>query len=167
MRQSFEMDTVLGLANLMADNPEAEVPLWSEYSATYDPDLIDAAGEQGSYVPNPTQPDGTVPILVDRYDGDGPYIVLTDYTVDDDPTLSDSTLGIQASLRAEGLDVVKGMSSDLFALVHGRWGGMLGPVRLVSAQRASGTNVGQDSNNRQGRVENYYLRVHRPSTNRQ
>lgn len=24
MRQSFEMDTVLGLANLMADNPEAE-----------------------------------------------------------------------------------------------------------------------------------------------
>lgn len=160
MRRSFEMDLVLGVANLMADNAEAEVPLWSEYSAEWDEDAE-------AYVPNGPQPEGSVPILIDRYDGEGAYVVLTEYTVDDDPSLSDSTAGIQVSIRSESLDEVKGITSDLYALLHARWGGMLGPVRLVSAQRASGTNVGQDSNNRQGRTENYYLRVHRPSNNRQ
>lgn len=153
-RQSFELSMLLGVANLLADNPSAEVKLWSE---------LDAHGE-----PNDgAQPTGSVPILIDRYDGDGDYVVLTDYTVDDDPSLSEQTIGIQATIRSGSLDVVKAISSDIYALLHGRWGGMLGTIRLVNASRSSGTNVGQDSNNRQGRIENYYARVHRPSPNRQ
>lgn len=154
MRQSFEMDTLLGFANVAADNPEAEVPLWSEN---------DADGQ-----PNPPQPEGTVPIFIDRWpEGPGDVVVIADYTVADDISLSDSVLGVQVSVRCEDLDKVKGITSDLFALFHGRWGGKLGRVTLVSARRASGTNTGQDSNDRQGRTENYYLTVHRPSTHRQ
>lgn len=168
MRQSFELDTLLGFANVAADNPEAEVPLWSELGTDYDPDLTDAYGKPGSYVPNGEQPAGTVPIFIDRWpEGPGDVVVLTDYTVSDDISLSDSTIGVQVTVRSEDLDRIKGITSDLFALFHGRWGGMLGRVTLVSARRASGTNTGQDSNDRQGRTENYYLTVHRPSTHRQ
>jgi len=168
MRESFEMDALLGFANVAADNPEAEVELWSEYSTAYDPDLTDAEGRQGSYVPNPDQPPGTVPIFIDRWpEGPDACVTLTDYTVDDTYSSSDSILGVQVTVRAPDLDVVKGITSDLFALFQGRWGGMLGRVTLVSARRASGTNTGQDSSDRQGRTENYYLTVHRPSTHRQ
>lgn len=160
MRRSFELDLILGVANLAAENENAEVPLWSERSAVWD-DVAHA------YAPNPPQPEGAVPIFVDATQQDGPYVLLSDYTVDDDPSLSESTIGIQVTIRSQDRTEIKGITSDLFALLHGRWGGMLGPVRLVSAQRASGTNVGQDSNLRMGRTENYYLRVHRPSTNRQ
>lgn len=154
MADSFELDTLLGFANLAADNPEAEVRLWSEN---------DANGN-----PNPPQPEGSVPIFIDRWpEGPDDCVTITDYTVSDDPSLSDSVIGVQVTVRAKDVDVVKGITSDLFALFHGRWRGMLGRVTLVSARRASGTNTGQDSNDRQGRTENYYLTVHRPSTHRQ
>lgn len=153
MKQSFEMDTLLGLANLLADNEMAEVPLWSE---------LDADGQ-----PNAPQPVGTIAIYVDRYPEGLDSVTLADYTVDDDPSLSEQTIGVQVTIKARDLDAVKAVGSDIYALIHGRWGGMLGRVRLVSARRASGTSVGQDSSDRQGRQENYYLRVHRPSPNRQ
>lgn len=168
MRQSFEMDTLLGFANVAADNPEAEVPLWSELGTDYDTGLIDHEGKPGSYVPNADQPEGSVPIFIDRWpEGPDDVVVIADYTVSDDPASSDSVIGVQVSVRCADLDKVKGITSDLFALFQGRWGGMLGRVTLVSARRASGTNTGQDSNDRQGRTENYYLTVHRPSTHRQ
>ena len=151
---SFEMDTLLGFANVAAENAEAEVVLWSE---------LDPEGN-----PNPDQPDGSVPIYIDRWpESPDDAVTITDYTVDDSPALSDSTIGVQVTIRSRDLDRVKGISSDLFALFHGRWGGKVGTVTLVTARRASGTNTGQDSNDRQGRVENYYLTVHRPSTHRQ
>lgn len=154
MADSFELDALLGFANVAADNPEAEVPLWSEYG----PDNT----------PNPPQPEGTVPIFVDRWPEEpDEWVTITDYTVSDDISLSDSVLGVQVTVRSPDIERVKGIASDLFALFHGRWGGMLGRVTLVSARRASGTNTGQDSNDRQGRTENYYLTVHRPSTHRQ
>lgn len=151
---SFEMDTLLGFANVAAANEEAEVVLWSEN---------DADGN-----PGPPQPDGAVPIFIDRWpESPDDMVCITDYSVDDAPALSDSTIGVQVTIRSRDLDRVKGISSDLFALFHSRWGGKLGRVTLVTARRASGTNTGQDSNDRQGRVENYYLTVHRPSTHRQ
>lgn len=161
MRRSFEMDTLLGFANVAAGNVEAEVPLWSELSAVWDPITK-------RYPPNAPQPAGSVPIFIDRWpEGPDDCVVLTDYTVDDSPASSDSTIGVQVTIRARDLDKVKGISSDLFALFQGRWGGKVGAVTLVNARRASGTNTGQDSNDRQSRTENYYLTVHRPSTYRQ
>lgn len=159
MERSFELDLALGLANLLADNPEAEVPLWSQYSAEWD-EVTEA------YVKNPPRPAGAIPILIDSYDGDGPYVVLTEYSVDDSVSGS-PVIGVQLTIRAEKVDTVRGVSSDIYALLHQRWGGMLGTVKLVDASRSSGTNVGQDSNNRRGRVENYYIRAYRPTPNRQ
>lgn len=151
---SFEMDVLLGFANVAADNPDAEVQLWSE---------LDPTGQ-----PNPPQPEGSVAIFIDRWPEEpDECVTIAEYTVSDDYSLSDSVEGIQATIRSADIERVRGISSDLFALFHGRWGGMLGTVTLVSARRASGTNAGQDSSDRQGRIENYYLTVHRPSTHRQ
>lgn len=159
MERSFELDLLLGVANLLADNPEAEVPLWSQYSAAWD-EVTEA------YQANAPKPADAVPILIDAFDGDGPYVVLSEYSVDDSVSGS-PVIGLQASIRSESIDVIRGVASDIYALLHQRWGGMLGTVKLVDASRSSGTNVGQDSNNRQGRIENYYMRVYRPTPNRQ
>lgn len=159
MRQSFEMDTLLGFANVAADNPDAEIALWSEYGTEYEGD---------DYVKNDDPEPGAVPIFIGIWPEEpDTCVTLTDYTVSDDPSLSDSVIGVQVTVRSKDVDVIRGITSDLFALFHGRWGGKLGRVTLVSASRSSGTNTGQDSSERQGRTENYYLTVHRPSTHRQ
>lgn len=153
MLKSFELDVLNGFANLIAANPEAEVELWVPVGIDGEPNGI-------------PQPEGSVGIYVDRYPEGIDSVTLADYVVEDDPSLSDSIIGVQVTIKARELDKVKGIASDIFALVHGRWGGMLGLVTLVSARRASGTSGGQDSSERQGRIENYYLRVHRPSPHR-
>lgn len=105
----------------------------------------------------------TVPATPDR------VITLTDYAVSDDPTLSDSMIGIQIRTRWGGLDprLVKDLDGAIFALLHGMPATTLtGGVRVVSCFRRSGVSMGQDANNRWGRSSNYYTQVHRPSTNR-
>jgi len=163
MLRSFELDLQLGVANLLADNPAASVPLWSEYSAVWDE-------EAESYVPNPPRPADAVAIYIDSYDDAdttvGPYVVVSEYSVDDSDG-SAPVVGVQFTIRAEDIAMLKAITSDIYALLHMRWGGMLGPVTLVTASRSSGTRTGQDSSNRQGRIENYYLRVYRSTPNRQ
>lgn len=153
MTDSFELDTILGFANVAADNAAAKVKLWSEN---------DAAGE-----PNPAQPVGSVAIFVDVWPADMDSVTLADYPVSDDPSLSDSVIGVQVTIRCTDKAKAKAITSDLFNLFHGRWGGTLGSVRLVSAARRSGASLGQNASGRIGRTENYYLTVHRPSANRQ
>jgi hypothetical protein len=100
-------------------------------------------------------------------EGPEPSLTLSAYAVSDDASLSDSVIGVQASLWHPSRLQVGRAKDDLFNLLHGRQRTMLGTVTLVSALRSSGTNVGQDSTGRLGRTENYYLTVHRPSANRQ
>lgn len=146
---SFEMAVLDGFASMAAENPRARVKLAYEYD------------------PKRTYPRGAIGITIDRYPaGPEASVTISDYTVDDDVALSDSTLGIQVSIWSKDRRQVKAIASDLFDLFHGRTHGMLGVVTLVMARRSSGTNVGQDSNERQGRTENYYVTVHRPSPNR-
>lgn len=145
---SFEEEVLLGFADVIAGNPDATQPLWSEHLTA-------------------EQPPGTVGIYLDVWPEDVDSVTITDYTVSDDPSLSDSVLGVQVTIKAARRSTVKAIASDVFSLFHGRQGGMLGAVRLVSARRASGTNTGQDSSERQGRIDNYYLTVHRPSPHRQ
>lgn len=149
MADSFEQEVLDGFALVAAANPSARVPL------VYDP--------TGKVAYRPDQ----VGIYVDSYpEGPGGSVTITDYTVSDDPSLSDSVMGIQVTIKHQDRLKVRAISGDLFNLFHGRWGGMLGTVTLVSALRASGTNTGQDSNERQGRIDNYYLTLHRPSAHR-
>lgn len=93
-------------------------------------------------------------------------ITVGEYSISDDGTLSDSSSGVQ--FRIESLDRrrVLNVKDDLLDVFHGRWGGTLGVVTLVSAERLSGTSLGQDSNGRLGRTENYTFNVHRPSAHR-
>ena len=146
---SFEMAVLDGFASMIAENPDARVPLWYEYD------------------PAVPAPSGALVVGIDRYpQGKDASVTLSEYTVDDDVSLSDSIVGIQVAIWSKDRRQVKRITSDLFDLFHGRTHGMLGVVTLVMARRSSGTNVGQDSNERQGRTENYYLTVHRPSPHR-
>lgn len=112
-------------------------------------------------------PEGRVPIVLDiTPESPDDVVTLRDYTVMDSPNLSDSVLGVQVDIRSADRAKVRAIMDALFNTFHGRQAGMLGDVRLVMAVRSSGTWLGQDSNNRLQRTENYYLTVHRPSANR-
>jgi len=105
----------------------------------------------------------TVPATPDR------VITLTDYVVTDDPTLSDSVIGVQVRTRWADADPrpVKDLDGSIFDALHGLEGVTLtGGVHIVSMFRRSGTSMGQDIGSRWGRSSNYYATVHRPSTNR-
>jgi hypothetical protein len=94
-------------------------------------------------------------------------IVLSDYPVSDDPSLSDSVVGIQIRTRglSDPLDV-KSISDAVFALLHGANWVNFGTVRVVEILRNSGIPMGRDENLRWERSDNYYATVNRPSTNR-
>lgn len=147
MPKPFEAELLHGLAQLMASNADARLPL------TY--------REAGAYQA------GEVPITLRMYPAGFPQAVtLATYPVSDHPSLSDSIIGVQATLRAHGGVGLDDMQADLFDLLHGRGAGMLGLVKMVKATRASGTSVGQDTEGREARTENYYLDVWRPSPHR-
>lgn len=93
---------------------------------------------------------------------DLPSITLTEYPVSGDVVGGDEVLGVQFRIEAKDRQAVKDVISDLRDVIHSRWGGTLGSVTLISAMRSSGTNLGQDSNGRLVRTENYYLTIYRP-----
>lgn len=95
-------------------------------------------------------------------------IVLSDYPVTDDPSLSDSVIGMQVRSRG-GTDPhdVKNISDAVFDVLHGKTAFNLGAVRVVQALRNSGGSLGRDDSNRWEHSDNYYLTVNRVSTNRQ
>ena len=139
-----ELQVLYGLAELAAANPDARVALeWP--------------GPTGSFTGS------GVPITVEEYAAGTDVVTLSEYAVSDDPSLSDSVMGVQVMVRCHERARTKAIAADLFDLLQGRRGGTLGGIRLVSARRASGTSVGKDSEGRLGRSDNYYLTVHRPS----
>ena len=142
---SFESDLLTGLAQLLAS---AGIGVWRESAYT--------AAETGITLDKvPATPDAVV--------------TLSDYTVSDDPTLSDSVIGVQIRTRRAGVDPrpVKDLDGAIFNLIHGMPATTLpGGVRVVSCFRRSGASLGQDANGRWQRSSNFYLQVHRPSTNR-
>lgn len=145
---SFEEDVAQGVAALLAGYADARHPV--------------ANRPDGS-----AYTDDETGVYLHRWPAiDGDSVTIATYGVDDAFALSDSTIGLQLTIRSRDLDALGDMSDDAFDVLHGRHGGMIGPVRLVSARRASATNLGHDSNRRLGRSENYYLTVHRPSPNR-
>ena len=142
----FEVLLLTGIAHLLAD---ASLGTWRDTG-------IYTAAETGIVM-------DTVPASPDR------VITLTDYVVSDDPTLSDSVIGVQVRTRWGGADPrpVKDLDGGIFDVLHGLEGvDLVGGVHVVSMFRRSGTSMGQDANSRWGRSSNYYATVHRPSTNR-
>jgi hypothetical protein len=131
--------------------------------------LIDSAGlatwrSSGSYTAAQTGIVlGTVPSTPDR------IVTLTGYGVDDDPTLSDTTTGVQVRARWGGQDPrpVDDLADSIFDLLHNA-GPLTLPtgIRVVQIHRQSSTPLGQDTNARWSRSDNYYVTTHRPSPHR-
>lgn len=107
---------------------------------------------------------GTLPQAPDR------IIALSAYGVSDDPSLSDSVMGMQVRCRWGGMDprLVDDLADLVFAYLHGKEHYTLSTgIHVVSCVRNSGpASLGQDENRRWSNVQNFYLTVHRPSTNR-
>lgn len=142
----FETDLLTGIAQLLAT---ASIGTWRATG-------VYTASETGIVLDN-------VPATPDR------IITLSDYTVSDDSTLSDSVIGVQVRTRWVGQNpsLVKDLDGLIFDLLHGMPSKTLvGGVHVVSCFRNSGASLGQDANTRWMRSSNYYLTVHRPSTNR-
>ncbi len=96
-------------------------------------------------------------------------VCLSAYGVGDDPSLSDSVLGVQVLTRWNGADPrgVDDLDDEIFDLLHGLAGVELATgVRIVICLRQSSASLGQDVGQRWSRSANYYVTAHRPSDNR-
>lgn len=93
-------------------------------------------------------------------------LALASYSVSDDPTNSDSVIGLQVTTRAAGQDPrpVGRLTSTVYDQLHGLTSVVLpGGVYVVQCYRQSWTSTGQDANHRWREVSNFYVTVHRPS----
>lgn len=151
---SFERDIILGFGNDIAANSAAKVPLW-----------IDTDKDGNDVAVNPAP--GDVGIYLDIWPEDVDSVTLTSYSVADDPSLSNSTVGVQVIVWTEDRNRGRDILADIFDTMQGRWGGTMGNVRINTVGRRSGANLGQNNSGRIGRSENYYIQAHRPSGHRQ
>lgn len=96
-------------------------------------------------------------------------IALAQYVVADDPTLSDSVIGLQVRTRAAGEDsrLVDRLAGAVFNQLHGLADfDIADGIRIVFAERRSGTTATRDELRRWSRIDNYYLTLWRPSPHR-
>lgn len=97
-------------------------------------------------------------------------IQLSVYNLSDDPSLSDSTYGMQIVTRTAGQDPrpTDDLSDDIFDALHGLQGVTLSTdVRVNEVQHRSGVSLGQDDSKRWAYSDNFYVEAWRPSPNRQ
>jgi hypothetical protein len=85
-------------------------------------------------------------------------IAMNSYTVQMHP---DAIIGVQFHIAAEDPDDLTNATQAVADVLEGRWGGMLGLVKLVASAWQSGTPLGQDANGRHQRTDNYYLTIAR------
>lgn len=94
-------------------------------------------------------------------------ITVRTYPVADDPSISDSQIGVQFRISGpDDMAFINAAIDDLFDLFHGLQATTMGGVKVIMAERRSGASLGQDGRGRVSRTENYYFTVHRPSRNR-
>lgn len=147
MTTGFTTDLLVGLAEYLAAGG---------IGATWNASGAYAAGDTGIVL-------GNVPQTPDR------IITLTGYGVSDSPSLSDSVIGVQVRTRWGGQDPRPSddLADSIFMLLHGKTQLVLATgVTIVQCQRQSFGTLGQDENARWEQVQNFYVTVHRPSTNR-
>lgn len=142
----YQRDLLEGVAQWLAD---AGVGVWN-------PTGVYGSGDTGIIL-------RTLPGSPDR------VIVLSSYTVSDDPSLSDSVTGLQVITRWGGADPrpTDDLTDAVFNQLHGATGvDLVTGVRVVEALHRSGVTLGQDQNQRWRTSSNYYLTTHRPSLHR-
>jgi hypothetical protein len=129
-----------------------------------------AADGVGVYRDTGVYTDAETGIVIGRVPQSPPAIVaLIPYPLTDDPTLSDSVLGLQLRFRVDGYDPrdVTDLADAAFDSLQGHPGANLSPTaRLLIAERTSGVPLGEDSNGRPEWSDSYQLTLHRPSRHR-
>lgn len=130
-------------------------------------DILDVAGVADWRSSGAYQAGETAVLMGAMADTPDRVVVLAAYPVTDDPTLSDSVIGVQIRTRAGGSspDGVQDLDSTIFGLLHGMPAQTINGVHIVQCFRQSGASLGQD-HGRWTRTANYYVDVHRPSANR-
>lgn len=94
-------------------------------------------------------------------------ICLTDYPLEDDPSLSEGLVGVQVRTRGGRSPMVaRALSDGVFDVLHGRRSIVFGEgtafeVRVAHIYRNSATPIGPDSQGRHERSESYYVHVNR------
>ena len=142
----FQADLIAGVAQLLAD---AGIGEWSPDTA-YTGDLPAIVARA-----MPASPDAA--------------IMLATYGVSDDPTQSTSVIGLQVQTRTTGADprTTDDLADSIFDALQGLWGATLSTgVSVVIAERRSSLSLGRDDLNRWVQSDNFYVTVHRASTNR-
>lgn len=137
-------DLIAGLAQYLADRG---IGFWSEAGYT-----SDQTGIYDSYMPD-----------VDR------GIQLSTYSISDDPSLSDTVMGIQVICRMPGPDPrpARDLADQVFMNFHGATNlDLASGVHLVSLTRRSAVSLGLE-NQRWDWSANYYGQIWWPSTHRQ
>lgn len=124
----------------------------------------------GDYKPAGTYDADDTGIVLGGLPANPPDVIgLNTYMVRDEPSLSDSVIGLQVQCRTAGEDrrTTADLSDSIFTLLHAATNIELTTgVTIVQALRQSDGSLGQDQNGRWGHVQNFYLSVHRPSDNR-
>lgn len=136
----FNADLLVGLATLLRDGGQGQFSQDGSY----------ADDRPGIYL-------GTDPGRLSE------TLTMNTYPVED-TDLTNVTVGVQMRLRG-GRDPlrVSGRCDDLYDLLHNRQHYQLNGVHVNLSWRQSGTWVGQDSDQRMERVENFYFRAERPA----
>ena len=95
-------------------------------------------------------------------------IVLSSYSVTDDPIQADSITGVQIRTRSAGQDPrpTDDLADSIFDLLHGAAGLVLGGIKAQLVYRSSWTPLGEDQNRRHERSDNYYFETYRPAPRR-
>ena len=141
---NYEKVLVRGVGETLA--AESSVLSWVDP----DGDEVYTAAQAGLYI-------GAVPSTPSR------AVAMNPYTVAMHPV---PIVGVQFHFAATDPDDLTEMAQAVSDVLEGRWGGMLGTVRLVASAWQSGTSLGQDANGREQRTENYYLTIDRSIPNR-
>lgn len=143
-------DLTAGVAAYLAANVEPTQNLDWQPTSAY------TADKTGIYV-------ATVPSTPNR------IVTLTPYPMGDDPTLSESDVGLQVRSRSAAAD-----PRDVFDLDDAIADVLLGVypltlatgVQISTLVRTSAVSLGQDDNQRWNWASSYSLHVHRPSLHR-
>lgn len=95
-------------------------------------------------------------------------ITLSGYPVDDGyPGLADFTQGVQIRIRGTtDPRVADDIADQVFDLLDSAQHFVVGGIHVVLAKRRSYASLGQDSNQRWERSDNYYLDAMRPTAHR-
>ncbi len=96
-------------------------------------------------------------------------ICLSPYTLTDDPTMSDSVMGLQIRVRSATADPRPALDTldAIFDLLQGHQPvDLQGTARLLIAERTTGTPLGEDANGRFEAADSYQLTLYRPTTHR-